>query len=796
LTTQALTANQQSKEANSASFAHRFALFLKSDAAFAVVLSAVLVGLRVLLFDFHFVKAHMVPNHDMSQAASFFATNMHSIRLCGELAWWNPATANGYAQYFQSFLSPLAPTPNHIVFILWAEAIKLLSLVHVSISEYSQYIAFTYILMPFLTFVAGTLFFKQIYENRSVITILMLAYAFSSIGIWNSAWFYFQESFTLFAVLGTAIAFLKKPTQSRMWLFLAAALMQVCSANYWTVHNSWLYLIGAASYTIAFPNQVRRAFVRIRQFANLDRRKTVAVVGMLALTAALWVACLGSIFVEQSKRYVRPTIATGTEQYKTQAVLSRVHELRRSTVEFFNPNLDRALKFYQYESEVHNARYVGLVFLPFLFLLPFYAWRRKERFIAGLGFGTLLVCLGYPLIAMLWTITPMLSRDQHLFYFYTQYLQIAVIMGAAAALEVVLQKRGNSLTNRRLTTAMLGVVALSFVGFAAFNLSSGQFAAKDMNLETGLYVLTIVLVVSGFAAQHLLSGKEASKRMLTLALLTVALLDLTTYFAHVSEKDAAFSHHYLLAKRYRTQVHEPAYAAVRITPTEPRETAREISQHRGVINKPWASPDLTLGFSGGLFKNMPVFTDFWPVDRFLEPTAVVELKRAPLPVQENEYKSPPIQLATAFDPRYNELPNNNTKFVNDDPKLDEMPEAGVERHDVVGLVNDKFVSNFTYTFKNWGYNDFQINLDAPQAGTLVIHQLPDPLWKMKIDGQPVKFTASRLVDMTTSLPQGKHELTMDYDPIARKLYWPAALMLQMLLFGMIALSMRDQRLRR
>lgn len=248
MTAQALTTNQSGKEANSASFTQKLALFLRSDVAFAIILSVALVGLRVLLFDFHFVKAHMVPNHDMSQAASFFATNMHSIRLSGDLAWWNPATANGYAQYFQSFLSPLAPTPNHIVFILWAEAVKLLSFVRVAIPEYAQYITFTYILMPFLTFVAGTLFFKQIYENRTVITILMLAYAFSSIGIWNSAWFYFQESFTLFAVLGTSIAFLKKPTQSRLWLFLAAVLMQVCSANYWTVHNSWLYLIGAASY--------------------------------------------------------------------------------------------------------------------------------------------------------------------------------------------------------------------------------------------------------------------------------------------------------------------------------------------------------------------------------------------------------------------------------------------------------------------------------------------------------------------------------------------------------------------
>ncbi len=791
MSTQVLNSDHVQNLSASHSAGRSMLKFFRSEIAFAILLSIALVGLRVLLFDFHFLKAHMVPNHDMSQAASFFATNMHSLRLTGELAWWNPATANGYAQYFQSFLSPLAPTPNHIAFIFWAEAIKVMGLFNIAIPEYGQYVAFTYLLMPFLTFVAGTLFFRQVFESKAVVAILMIAYAFSSIGIWNSAWFYFQESFTLFAVLGTSIAFLKKPTLSRLFLCLAALLMQICSANYWTVHNSWLYIIAASSYAFAFPNQVRRAYRRIVQAANLDRRKTIAIAGLLAVTIGLWSVCLGSIFFEQSKKYIRPTIATGTEQYKTEAVLSRVHELRRSTIEFFNPNLDRALKFYKYESEVHNARYVGLVFLPFLFLLPFYPWRRKERFLAALVFGILIVCLGFPLIAMLWTITPMLSRDQHLFYFYTQYLQVALIMAAAAALEMVIQRRSNLLTNRRLTSAMLAVVAISFCGFAGYNLFSGGFAAKDMNLETGLYALTTVLVISGFAAQHLLSGKEESKRMLLAALVAVALLDLTTYFAHVSEKDAAFSHTYLLAKRYRTQVHEPAYAPVRVTPIENRDKAKEISQHRVVINKAWASPDKSLGFAGGLFKNMPIFTDFWPVNRFLQPIKVVELKRAPLPVQENEYASPPIQLATAVDTSYDNLPDNHAKFVNDDPKLDEMPEAGTEHHDASALIRDSLVPNFSYQFTNWAYNDFKISLEAPQSGTLIVHQLPDPLWKLKLDGKDVAFAAFRCVDMTIPVAQGKHELQMDYQPLARRLYWPAACLLQLSLAFLLFAACRS-----
>lgn len=762
------------------------------DIAFATLLSAALVGLRVLLFDSRFFRAQMVPNHDMSQAASFFATNMHSIRLASDLAWWNPASANGYAQYFQSFLSPLAPTPNHIAFILWAECIKALSLVHLSVPEYGQYISFTYLLMPFLTFLAGTLFFKQIYENRAVVATLMIAYAFSSIGIWNSAWFYFQESFTLFAVLGTTTAYLKKPTMPRLWLALAAILVQICSANYWTVHNSWLYLIGAASYAFAFPNQIRRAGVRIRQAVQSDRKTAIALASLFVITAGLWTFCLGSIFVEQGKKYIRPTISTGTESYKTQAVLDRVHELRRSTVEFFNPNLDRALKFYQYESDVHNARYVGLVFLPFLFLLPFYPWRRKERFIAGLSFGILMVCLGFPLVAMLWTITPMLSKDQHLFYFYTQYLQVALIMGAGAALEMVLRKRSHLLTNRRLSSAMLCVVGASFLGFAGYNLMSGSFPAKDMNLETALYALTTVLVVSGFAAQHLISGKKASRVMLAVVVLSIALLDLSTYYAHVNEKDAAFSHSYLLVKRYRTQAHEPAYAPLRITPVEAREVGREISQHKSAINKPWKIRDAQ-SFSGGLFQNMPIFTDFWPVDRFLEPLKIVEFKRAPLAVQEHEFASPSIQLASYVDPQYDELRDNNYKFVNDDPKLDDMFEAGLEKRDLSSLPKDVLIPNFKYEMTRWSYNDFTAKFSAPQAGTLILHQLPDSLWKLTLDGQLVKPTVVRTIDMSLPVSAGEHELHMSYQPLARKLYWPAALLLQATLIAMLYLAFRRQK---
>ena len=640
----------------------------------------------------------MLPNHDMSQAVSFFATNMHSVRLSGEIAFWNPASSNGYAQYFQSFLSPLAPTPHHLTFIVWAEVIALLGALHISVPEYSQYIAFTYALSPFLTFLAGTLFLRQIFDNRAIVALLMISYAFSSIGIWNSAWFYFQEPFTLFAVLGTTIAFLRKPSVSRLFLFVGALLLQVCSANYWTIHNSWFLIITASTFAFAFPNQVRRAFIWTMQICRANQSKAIYLLAVLALTVSLWGISLASTVSEQSAQHVRPTIGSG--QYKMQRVLDRVRELRRSTLEFFNPNLDRALASYKYENDVHNARYVGLVFLPFLMLLPFYAWRRKERWLVGLTVSTLMVCIGFPLLALLWTATPMLSRDQHLFYFYSQYLQLGVIMAAAAALEVIVSSHLSHLAARRLSNVTLYIVTACFTAFVACNLLSAQFPPNDLNLQTALYSFVIILVTATLAAQHLLTKKPISKTMLLTGLLAISLLDLTTYFAHVSSKDAVFSHDYLLSKRYRMQVHEPAYLAVRTAKIESASDAKEITLHRDVLKSPWAEPDLSAGFNGGLFKNMPIFTDFWPINRFLEPNGVIQFHAAPQAVQEYEYGSAPIQLASKLDPRYDSTAPSSEPFTNDDPTLDQVPEAGMVRHDPQGLVHDDFVANFKYRFKS------------------------------------------------------------------------------------------------
>ena len=54
---------------------------------------------------------------------------MHALVIENDFAWWLPTPGDGYAQYFNQFLSPLVPTAGSPLFLLWATAIKLLSLV-------------------------------------------------------------------------------------------------------------------------------------------------------------------------------------------------------------------------------------------------------------------------------------------------------------------------------------------------------------------------------------------------------------------------------------------------------------------------------------------------------------------------------------------------------------------------------------------------------------------------------------------------------------------------------------------
>ena len=99
---------------------------------------------------------------------------------------------------------------------------------------------------------------------------------------------------------------------------------------------------------------------------------------------------------------------------------------------------------------------------------------------------------------------------------------------------------------------------------------------------------------------------------------------------------------------------------------------------------------------------------------------------------------------------------------------------------------------FSYTWDKWGYNDSSFTIQAPQAGWLLIRQLYDPLWHLTIDNQLVQDVQADTIGMAIQVPQGKHIVRMDYQPLARHLYWPACFLLEGLLITLVVLATRPK----
>ena len=65
---------------------------------------------------------------------------------------------------------PLCTTNGNIVFIVWAQFAWALRRIGIEIPEYLQYLIVTYIVLPFLAFLAFSTFCKAFFRRRSTIS--------------------------------------------------------------------------------------------------------------------------------------------------------------------------------------------------------------------------------------------------------------------------------------------------------------------------------------------------------------------------------------------------------------------------------------------------------------------------------------------------------------------------------------------------------------------------------------------------------------------------------------------------
>jgi hypothetical protein len=730
-----------------------------------------MVGMRLAFFDYGmFFKTRYIPNHDMYQGASLFATSMDSIRLEGDLAWWNPISQNGYAQYYQTFLSPLAPTSNHIVFIVWSQLIQLLNLAGIALPEYIQYLTVNYIILPFLNFLAFSLFTTILFRRRATIFLVVVAYVFSGIGIWDSAWFYFQEGFSLFFLLWSIFKLLRQPTIPNWLIFLAAALLQITSLNYWTIYNSWFVLILLGAYAWTHPNQFHRLGRRTWQLFKHFKLKVLVVVGLVGLVTALWLLIIVSTALEQSSNYIRNSTAGNIEAYNALDALAYTKELRTYTSELFNPTIYRSLKFYKFAPPAHEARYIGLFLLPLLILLVCYKWRRKERWLVSSAVGVLVVCLVPPFMLDAWTLTPFMNRIVHTFYFYSHYWQLLLVLLAGVSFERLLDGYHKPNVQKLFRYILGSFAALSALIILGFNLFAQNFGTGDLGLEAGLYIGLLGLLGSILLLQLLVTRTKRNRYLLIGLFLFLFLTDCTRYFWQVNQED----HKFTVSRSDFSMLSDPLPDKV-----------------QQALRKPWSAPNTNMGFNAGLFDNMPFKNSFWPQNAYLIHKYLFDLGKTSQDFLINTLSGPALQFydkAQAAPAPADYKTFFDKKNITGLLVLNMSPDVPVLASPIPNQAANG--TSFSYQWLTWNYNDFSYEVNAPKDGWLLINQLYDPAWHLSLDGKPAQLNRANFVGMAVPIAVGKHTLAISYWPLARRLYWPAGILLEACLLCLLLLFFR------
>ncbi|HEV3116055.1 MAG TPA: hypothetical protein VGY58_03310 [Gemmataceae bacterium] len=739
---------------------HLLKTWLQSRVVFCVLLALAMVGCRVAIFDGCFFRLETLPNHDVSQGIAFFATNMHSVRLSGEIAWWNPSTWNGYAQHYQSFLAPFAPTPHHVVFIVWSQLIRILAVVGYAIPEYYQYLTITYLLLPFLTYFALALFASFLLQRRTAVLLVVILYTFSGIGLWNSAWFYFQESCTLFFLLAACVAALRRPTPRRLWLLAAALLVQATSVNYWTFYNAFFITIVLGSYCGIHPNQVRRLWRRAVMLMRRHRLRSATVALLTVTLLGAWWVMLHSIVAAQKDAFLRRVEGNS---FSIEEAYALHQDMRTFTLELFNPTVAEHTDVVA----MHRARYIGCAVLPLLLPIIVRRWRRQDRWLLCAAAGTFIVCLAPPWLLQLWKALPMMDHVRHIFRFYTHHWQLMIVLLAGVGFDTLLRGNFAPVLRLRFLWALGGLgVCLTLLLIVATGLP-----ALPGNLA--FIVLTLIAVVLLF--QMVWSNERRRVSFCAALLVVFAFSDLTRFFWEISRQDTSFTHAFF-------HYPDPMPEHVRLR-----------------LGQCWSNPDLTRGFEAGLPDNLPITNSVWPINSYLPTRHRMEVQPIWKLFGPNQFlDGPPLELykeaVVAETPeRAEELIGGHRELLHDRRVLLLQAKAGSA---TTALPQAAFAQKpppqLASAMTQWTYNGCRLKTSIPEDGWLYIHQIHDRRWSLALDGKQVWPARANFAGMAIPIQKGDHVLHLDYRPKARGMYSWACALLEGTLLTLFVFAARDR----
>lgn len=694
----------------------------RATTTFSVLTALWVVCLRLWLFESGYFAGAYIPNHDMTQGLAFFGTSVHNLRLAGEIVWWNPIASEGYAQYYQSFLAPLAPTQGNIVFVIWSQAVRLCALLGVPTpSEYVQYLTVNYLVLPFLAYWALGELARTLVLHRVTVLAIVGTFALSGIGLWNAAWFYFQESFTLLFFLAAFIRAVQSPTPRAIALLSAAILVQITSINYWTIYNAPFLVMFLGTFTAFHARRVGRLAANLVTLLLARRTAALAAVACIT-TSALWILLITSIVTEQAASYVRADAVV--------AATLRVKPIRHYTIELWNPGLEIAIAHWPAlnpdgpEPPIHNARYLGAALLPLLSMLPFARFPRRARWLLVLSVELFVFCLHPRFLADPVARVPFLSQIQHLFYFYTAHWQLAVTLLAGLGLDFIVSSAGTGAGRIRLGSVVLAVIAacMAALAFRFRQLLPGADQYPSYYVRGfGLVLASALLTVLALNARA-----RVIQRAATTLLVGMHFVDLGAYFSHGCGIDREFTSWYRGAPFPMTD------------------------EYRRNLFRPMRDPDPKLGVSAGLEDALGVRTTFWPVNRYLVNVAVTKADARPDVVRSLR------DQALDFFPTPPRDEDGSWMF-------EHGPEEPAHTLDVSWL--------------HWGYNDAAFRVVVPRSGWLFWRRIHDPLWRLTIDGQEHSARPANHIGTAVHVEGGTHEVHLSYRPLARTLYGPACALL-------------------
>ena len=403
---------------------------------------------------------------------------------------------------------------------------------------------------------------------------------------------------------------------------------------------------------------------------------------------------------------------------------------------------------------MHNARYIGIVFLPLLACLPFVRWGRRERWLAASAAGVLCVCFAPPFLLSAWEVVPGMNRIIHLFYMYSHLWQVIVILLAGASFDRILSGPLADV-KRRVTIVAASIMGIAALGMFWFGMQSDQYHTGSSAME-GASRAGLLMLVFGGLLWKVITGRAEHRATFAAIMVFVAFADLSRYYFEVNRADHQFT------RLMRQYIPYPLPADC-----------------QSKLKKVWKKGDRNAGFEGELSPMFPMETELWPHNLFLLPHPIAVARK----VHEESLRPWEARPSVRFfaEKAPSDAPSHfrTTLNVNDGATPD------------LAACDEGFECRFT----RWRYSDFNFEVEVPSEGWLRLYSLHDPLWDVRVDGKRVQVHQANNVCSAIQISPGTHQVEMTYRPLARKLYGPACTLLvfNLLMQGFIAWRFRHVR---